>query len=151
SRSVPLFRRAADRFKPILSVVSRLLILAIILKAAVDVSDRVSAQAGPLAPGAFAVAAALCVGIHVVVLLLGVGSSRVFHFDRPTQIAVAFASSQKTLPVAIYLFEAYFLTSYPLAVVPLVFYHVGQLLVDTLIAEHLAGRHGAGEVDKSAI
>jgi len=34
---------------------------------------------------------------------------------------------------------------YPLAVVAVVFYHVGQLLADTLVAEWLAGRAAAGK------
>ena len=53
---------------------------------------------------------------------------------------MAFACSQKTLPVALLLFESYFKQEYPLAVLPLVFYHVGQLAVDTVIADHLRER-----------
>ena len=57
-------------------------------------------------------------------------------------MAIAFAGSQKTLPVALFLFHAYFKDQYPLAVVPLAFYHVGQLVVDTFVADWLHGsRH----------
>jgi predicted Na+-dependent transporter len=52
---------------------------------------------------------------------------------------------QKTLPVALLLFETYFREVYPLAVVPLVFYRVGQLIVNTFIAEELARRGTRGE------
>ena len=141
ARSRPRLRAPADRLKPAFSVVSRLLILCIILKAAVDVSDRLSAGSVPLSLGALAFTAVLCAAIHLVALVTGLVSSRLLRFDYPTQIAVAFSCSQKTLPVALYVFDAYFLNSYPLAIVPPVFYHVGQLLMDTLIAERLAHGH----------
>jgi sodium/bile acid cotransporter 7 len=93
-----------------------------------------------LTAGTLLLAAALCLGIHLTALLSGLGSSRALHFDRSSQIAVAFACSQKTLPVALYLFDRYFKEAHPLAIVPLVCYHVGQLVVDTFLAEWLAGR-----------
>ena len=79
----------------------------------------------------------LCLGVHLAALFFGLVSSRLLRFERSNQIAVAIAGSQKTLPVALSLFDTYFVAGYPLAVVPLVFYHVGQLLLDTVIAERL--------------
>mgnify|MGYP002132971371 CR=1 FL=1 len=70
-------------------------------------------------------AAGLCVGTHVTALLGGLWSSRALRFDRPNQIAVAFACSQKTLPVSLFLFETYYQNDYPMAVIPLLFFHVG--------------------------
>jgi sodium/bile acid cotransporter 7 len=92
----------------------------------------------------------VCVGTHLTALAVGLWSSKGLGFDRPNQIAVAFACSQKTLPVAIYLFDAHY-QSTPLAVVPLVLYHVGQLTVDTFIAERFVDKPSvspdiAGEV-----
>ncbi len=87
--------------------------------------------------------AGLCVSLHLTALFAGLWSSKALGFDRPSQIAVAFACSQKTLPVALLLFETYFKDAYPLAVVPMVFYHVGQLIVDTFIAQELARRGAA--------
>ncbi len=69
----------------------------------------------------------------------GLWGSRCLRFERGQQIAVAIAGSQKTLPVALYLFDVYF-QPFPLAIVPMVVYHVGQLIVDTFVAEALAGR-----------
>jgi solute carrier family 10 (sodium/bile acid cotransporter), member 7 len=138
SRMIPMLVRAASRYRAVLGVVSRLLILCIVLKATVDVRDRLSASTSAIAVWPFVVTLGLCLGIHLLALLLGLGSSRLFGFGRSNQIAVAFACSQKTLPVALYLFDTYFVIEYPLAVVPLVFYHVGQLLLDTVIAERLA-------------
>ncbi len=130
-------REAAGGWKPSLGIVSQLLILAIILKAAVSVCDRVHDSAAVLAPGPFVLIALVCAGTHLAALFAGLGSSRLLRFDRPSRLAIAFACSQKTLPVALLLFETYFKGAYPLAVVPLVFYHIGQLVLDTFIADHL--------------
>jgi sodium/bile acid cotransporter 7 len=139
-RAPAALARLATRCKPVTGVVSRFLILSIILKAAVDVRERLGERPAALSAGALLLAAGLCLGTHLIALFGGLWSSRGLRFDRPCQIAVAFACSQKTLPVSLYLFDRYFKEAHPLAVVPLVFYHVGQLVVDTLLADWLARR-----------
>jgi solute carrier family 10 (sodium/bile acid cotransporter), member 7 len=131
--------RAATRHRFGLSVAARLLTLTIMLKAAVEVRDRLDLGETPVNGWLLLLAALLCLVTHLGALAAGLASSRSLGFDRPDSIAVALAGSQKTLPVALILFDAYF-TAYPLAVVPLVFFHVGQLVVDTFIAEWLAAR-----------
>jgi sodium/bile acid cotransporter 7 len=81
--------------------------------------------------------AVACLAVHLIGLALGFWSSRALRFDRPNQIAVAIACSQKSLPVALFLYQTYS-EVYPLAVIPLAIYHVGQLIVDTIIAERMA-------------
>jgi len=137
SRAVGPLARTATRHKALLGAVSRLLIFSIILKAAVDVRERLSERSAPLDLGSISAAAALCVAVHLTALVGGLWGSRLLKFDRASQVAVAFACSQKTLPVSLYLFEVYFKESYPLAVVPIVVYPVAQLIVDTLIADVL--------------
>jgi sodium/bile acid cotransporter 7 len=136
SRSWPPVARAVTRHRAIGGGAARLLTVAIILKAVVDVFGRVEG----LTANAFLATAAVCLGTHLAGLFLGLGSSRALGFPRADAVAVAFGCSQKTLPVGLYLFGAYYSREYPLAVVPLVVYHVGQLVVDTFIAEWLAGR-----------
>jgi len=140
ARAAPPLARLADRGKSVLGVLSRLLICSIIFKAATDVASRLATRAEPLSPALLLGTAGLCLGLHLTALTAGLVSSKVLRFDRPSQIAIAFAGSQKTLPVALLLFETYFKDSHPLAVVPIVFYPVGQLVVDTFIAERLARR-----------
>jgi sodium/bile acid cotransporter 7 len=82
--------------------------------------------------------ALVCLAIHLLGLYGGLWSGRAIGFARPSRIAIAFGGSQKTLPVSLILFDAYF-QDYPLAVIPIVFYHFGQLIADTFIAERLAG------------
>jgi sodium/bile acid cotransporter 7 len=137
SRAIGPMARTADRHSLLLGALSRFFIFSILLKAAVDVSDRLSERPVPLAVGWISAAVGLCVGVHLAALSAGLWSSRLLNCDRASQIAIAFAGSQKTLPVALYLFDVYFKESYPLAVVPMLAYHVGQLAVDTLVADVL--------------
>jgi sodium/bile acid cotransporter 7 len=146
ARAVGPLARAADRHKAVLAVISRLLVLCIILRAAVGVRDKLAG--GSVQAGVTPVLAmtALCLATHLLGLSAGFWSSRWLGFPRPNQIAVALSCSQKTLPVALYLFDVYFVADYPLAVLPLVVYHVGQLVADTAIADWWA-KQGERRVD----
>jgi len=140
-RSVPVLARWTVRWRVLLGVVSQLLVFSVILKAAVEVFERLRQDdAAPLRWSDGVLVAILCLGIHLGAFAGGFWSSKGLCFDRPSQIAVAFSCSQKTLPVALLLFE-YFKEKYPLAVVPMVLYHVEQLLVDTFLADVLAARN----------
>jgi sodium/bile acid cotransporter 7 len=136
-------RRLAARGRRLFGVLSQLLIFALILQAVVEVSRRLDETASGLTFGALALTAVVCVATHLAALAAGLVSSRGLGFPRPSRIAVAFAGSQKTLPVALFLFHGYFKHDYPLAVIPLAFYHVGQLVADTFIADGFAGRQQA--------
>jgi sodium/bile acid cotransporter 7 len=142
ARAAPPLVELATRGRTMLGVLSRLLIFSIILKAATDVALRLTAQAELPSPGGLLTTAGLCVGLHLTALVLGLASGKALRVDWPNRIAVAFAGSQKTLPVALLLFETYFKDVYPLAVLPIVIYPVAQLVLDTFIAERLA-RPGA--------
>ena len=73
-------------------------------------------------------------GIHLVVLVSGHVVGGVFGIGRSGRIAIGFAGSQKTLTVALHVALTHF---GGLTVLPIVAYHVGQLLVDTFIADYL--------------
>jgi sodium/bile acid cotransporter 7 len=138
ARAIPPVARAAGRHKKVLGVVAQLLVLCVIVKGAVGASGRLSSESSALEPLAIAVAALACLATHLGALFVGLGGARAFGFDRPSQIAVAFACSQKTLPVAIFLFDTYFKETHHLALVPIVVYHVGQLVLDTFLADRFA-------------
>ncbi|HXG09024.1 MAG TPA: bile acid:sodium symporter [Gemmataceae bacterium] len=141
-RTIGPLATLVTRCRKAVGVIAQLLIFSIIMKAAVGVHDGLNGQAAAFSAGALATAAAVCVGTHLAALAAGFWSGSLFGFDRPSRIAIAFAGSQKTLPVALLLLEGYF-KEYPLAVVSLLFYHVGQLVVDTFIADGLARRKPA--------
>ena len=138
-RAVPPIARFATRHRTSIGVASRLLILLIVLRAAVEVSDRLRNDAESVDAVTLMLAAVACVGIHMAGLAAGFWSSSIFGFDRPNRIAVAIGGSQKTLPVSLYLFDVYF-HAFPLAVVPMVCFFLGQLVVDTFVADTLARR-----------
>lgn len=136
-RLIPLGVKIAERHATPIGVLSQCCILAIVLKAGVMVGDKLHAGAAWEAPAIFVWSIALAIPLHLFALAAGIMSSRWLGFERGRQVAVAFASSQKTLQVAIVLYDQYFGERFPFAVLPLLFYHVGQLLLDTLIARRL--------------
>lgn len=137
-RFIPTCAQFADRHKVVLSVLSQGFVLAIVLKAGVTVGDKLHEESALDAPVVFLWSITLAVGLHLFVLVSGMVSSRWLGLDRGRQIAVAFSASQKTLQVSLVLYEQYFKERFPFAVMPLLFYHVGQLLFDTIIAKRLA-------------
>jgi sodium/bile acid cotransporter 7 len=126
-------RALLDRGKAFLGVVAQLLVLAIILQAVALAADRLRStlveEAGPLL-----VVALACMAIHGLGLLAGFAGGSLLRLDRGERMAVAIAGSQKTMPVSLLLVTTYF-AGYPLAVVPVLFYHVGQLIVDTAVVD----------------
>jgi sodium/bile acid cotransporter 7 len=145
-RAFPRFAQFALHHKTRLGIASKFLILAIVVKAAVDLFDKLENGATSVNAISIFQVVIICLAIHLVSLAVGYWSSWICRIDRPNRIALAFGCSQKTLPVALFLYESYF-QAYPLAVIPMAFYHVGQLVVDTFIAERMAaGNHDALDI-----
>jgi sodium/bile acid cotransporter 7 len=138
-RAAPPLAAFAARRRRLLGVVAQLLVLAVILKASVGVGKQLAGSETRPAVGLVVLTIMLCLGVHLAAWAVGFWSSGWLRFGRPAQIAVGFACSQKTLPVALVVYS-YFAREHPLAVFPLVVYHFGQLFVDTLIADRLAQR-----------
>jgi sodium/bile acid cotransporter 7 len=129
-----MLRRQATDHKAAWGIAARLLTVAVMLKAAVEVRNRFDGDTTVPSLPHLVFLALVCLAIHLLALYGGMWSGRVLGFDRASRIAIAFGGSQKTLPVSLILFDAYF-QDYPLAVLPIVFYHFGQLITDTFIAE----------------
>lgn len=75
--------------------------------------------------------------IHLGTFWLGFRVAPILGLSRADSIAVAYSGSQKTLMVGLQIALAHF---GGLAILPIVMYHVGQLILDTLIAERIKGR-----------
>jgi sodium/bile acid cotransporter 7 len=71
--------------------------------------------------------------LHLVAWAIGLFAARELRMNREDQIAVAFGGSQKTLMVGL----ALALTIGGLAILPMLAYHVEQLLIDTVLAGRL--------------
>jgi sodium/bile acid cotransporter 7 len=134
-RLLPGVPALARKLVPATSVTARLLVATTLVAA----TALAAGGLGETAPGMLALTAAACLGTHLTGVFLGLVAGRLLRLDRADRIAIGFAASQKTLPVGLMLFNGYYLADYPLAVLPLVVYHAGQLLVDTLIADQLRG------------
>src|SRR5262249_15011951 len=87
--------RLADRFRAGISVVAQFLVLAIILKAAAEVGDRIHQGHAVVEPAPLVAAAIACIALHLGTLGAGLVSSRWLGLERPRQIAVAFAAARK--------------------------------------------------------
>src|ERR1051325_7586867 len=133
-RRIPWCKQIAERHKLFISTLSQLCVLAIILRAGVSVGEKLHGQNADGATEIFAWGIGLAVALHLFALGSGLVTSRWLGFDRGRQIAVGFSASQKTLQVSLVLYEQFYKAEYAYAVIPLLFYHVGQLLLDTIIA-----------------
>jgi predicted Na+-dependent transporter len=86
---------------------------------------------------------ALALVLHAALLALTWMLSRAALLDPRSRAAVIFTGSQKTLPNGIYTAEKFF-PSNPYAALPMVIYHVLQLIVDTALVPLLASRIAEG-------
>ena len=78
--------------------------------------------------------------IHLVLLFGGFCLAKLLRMNRADAIAVGISGSQKTIMVGLYVALAFS----PLAILPMVAYHAGQLVVDTLVTDWW--RHQASHV-----
>lgn len=144
-RAAPAVARLATRRKPVLNVVARLLVLLVLIRALHDLARYLHDARGSIGAIELLSVFAACLIVHLTSLATGWQSSGWIGFHRAARIAVAFASSQKSLPVSLVLLDLIF-PDRPLAIVPLLVYHAGQLTVDTIIAERWVAtkRDGSG-------
>lgn len=142
-------RHLAERYKAWLSVAARLLILMVILQAVALVALRLRQNSWHEQWLPVLGSVILAPGLHLAALAIAWQGARWLGFDRSQSIAVAFAGSQKTLPVSLQIATTYF-AAFPLAIIPMLFYHVGQLVLDTWIAEaFLLGEQGMRSANRS--
>jgi sodium/bile acid cotransporter 7 len=120
--------------KPWLSILAQCGILTIVLVGAIQAAERIAESQSAqtvLATDLLWMIVLVCT-VHVVALTAGLVLARVTGLRRPDRIAVAFAGSQKTLMVGLFV-----ATSLEVTILPMVGYHVSQLLIDTLVADRM--------------
>jgi sodium/bile acid cotransporter 7 len=132
-RSIPTVGRWATASKSGLGVFAQLGILSIVFVGAVrcgreigQLDDRLTSLWGQVALMMLLVAV-----VHLAAWWFGYVAAAKLGMARSEQLAVAFAGSQKTLMVGL----AVALEFGGLAVLPMVAYHVEQLVIDTLLAD----------------
>jgi len=111
------------------SVFAKLVVLLIIFNAVASSASRITDMGvGVVMVFAFATAA------HVVMLAVNFAVARLIGLDRPSTATFTIHCSQKTLTVSSLVWAGFF-AAYSSALVPVIAYHIVQMLLDTLVAE----------------
>lgn len=120
-----------------LSALAQGLILVVVFVAACKAGTTLSTGDASPDGGAVARVWLSCIALHLLALTTAYHAARWMRFDQRDCIGVAFASSQKTLPVGIVMAELVSLTA-PFAGFPMLMFHASQLFIDTIIAARFA-------------
>jgi sodium/bile acid cotransporter 7 len=143
--SIPRLGAWATRHRTPLGVYAQIGILTMVLVGAVECGGQIASLgsgASSLA-GHIALMLALVAALHLTAWACGWQAAGWARLPRTDQSAVAFAGSQKTLMIGL----AIAVDFGGLAVLPMMAYHVEQLLIDTLLADRLR----AGKTAQTAI
>jgi solute carrier family 10 (sodium/bile acid cotransporter), member 7 len=134
-RSVPRIGAWATRHRTPLGVYAQLGILTMVLVGAVECGEQIASLGSGISSlaGQLALMLALVAALHMTAWSCGWWAAHLARLPRTDQSAVAFAGSQKTLMIGL----AIAVEFGGLAVLPMMAYHVGQLLIDTLLADRL--------------
>ncbi|MBW2592609.1 MAG: bile acid:sodium symporter [Deltaproteobacteria bacterium] len=116
--------RAIIPFKKYFSIFSQLVVLLIIFNAVASSTDRIS-QLGFKIIFIFM----FMILLHGIILLMNFAISRLIRLDRPSTTAFTIHTSQKTLTIAYIVWAGYFSTSFPIAMIPPIVYHLTQMIM----------------------
>lgn len=129
----------ADRNKPLLSQVAQVGILVMVFFGSLATRRLIPEAPSPtmIAGAAFGlvILALAAATVHVSALWMGISGGRRLGLDRDQQIAVGFSGSQKTLMVGLQI-----AIDCGVSVVPMILYHLLQLLIDTWVAQRWRDR-----------
>jgi sodium/bile acid cotransporter 7 len=125
------FAAAVNKRKVLLSTFCQFGILCMVMLGAVQMGNRLSSTSAAVTSlAAILVVAVLTTFAHVTTLVMGWYLAQATGVRRPQRIAVAFSGSQKTLMIGLKLGM-----DCGVSILPMVIYHVGQLIIDALIAD----------------
>ncbi len=141
-RQIPAYGRWATRMKTPLGVFAQAAVLLLVVFASTKAGQTL---AGPQSlPDAMALVLVWlsCVAVHLLAMGAAIAGSRSFGFSPQDVAAVAFSSSQKTLPIGLLIATdpTFFGATAPYAVFPMLLFHFSQLFIDTTIADRFADR-----------
>ncbi len=141
----------AVRHKVGISAAAQVLILAMVWTAAVKGGVRISQTKLVISPASVLLVWGSVIAVHMITLYAGLWWCRMLRVSRADQIAVAFAGSQKTLPVGLLISETLSRQAgLSFAVFPMLMYHASQLFLDTIIADKFAADEQASKNEKTA-
>jgi sodium/bile acid cotransporter 7 len=146
-RAVPRIGRWATDNKVVLSTFAQVGLLTIVFVGAVNCGLKIAELDNHLAPiaGQIFLMLVLAAVVHTIAWWFGFKTAAQLGMDRGEQLAVAFAGSQKTLMVGL----AIALQYGGLTVLPMLAYHIEQLLIDTLLADRFRHEQETSAPQKS--
>ncbi len=121
------------------SIFNQSLVLLIILNAVSSSAGKIL-EVGPV----LALVFLFMIGLHILILSMNYGISRLLKLDSPSTSAFTIHASQKTLTVSYLVWAGYFAVTYPMALIPAICYHLTQMIMDTVVA-HRFRRKAAAE------
>jgi len=131
-RLIPFVGLVATRRKVPLGVVAQLGILYMVFVGSIQMGMTMAHSDQDQGAIQLLGMVAIVMAVHLGCLWLGIALSRAAGLRREDQIAVAFSGSQKTLMVGLQV-----ALELGISILPMITYHIGQLLVDTVIADRM--------------
>lgn len=133
-RRIEAVQQVADRWRASISVAAQIGVLITVFAGATHAGGRLQGVSDAIPTlGEWILLGTLTITLHMALVAAGYFGAQLAGVARPERIAVAFSGSQKTLPIGL-LVAAQF---GGLVLLPMIVYHVVQLLVDTLIADRM--------------
>ena len=126
----------ADRHKPGLSTIAQFGILVMVAFGAAETAARMEAGTATSAAAAVVMVAFLAVAVHTLALFGGWWISGAMGLAREDRVAVAIAGSQKTLMIGLQI-----AIDCGVSMLPMILYHVGQLVIDTIFIGRGRGKN----------
>ncbi|MDA8744186.1 bile acid:sodium symporter [Rubripirellula amarantea] len=120
----------ADRHKVKLAWLGQVGVLVMVVFGSAQSAIAAGSRVSSISIGGFVAVVLLASAIHTLALVIALGSSRILGVSRGQQIACGISGSQKTLMVGLEI-----AIDCGFSVVPMLAYHVCQLLIDTVIAD----------------
>jgi len=129
----------AQQYKVSLSTIAQIGILLMVTLGSIQMNRSTSSDAQHTPSAAYlpytqAIVAAVL--LHCIALAIGWYTSAAMKFSRREQIGVAISGSQKTLMVGLQI-----CIDCGVSILPMVLYHISQLLIDTFLADWWAKHH----------
>ncbi|HID22979.1 MAG TPA: hypothetical protein EYP14_11345 [Planctomycetaceae bacterium] len=153
-RQVPSLGQFATVYKTPIGVVAQCFVLSLVFMASWNAGTYLHENAGGPGWGGVLLVWVTVIMIHLAAMLVAIGGSLLFGFSPRDHAAVAFAGSQKTLPIGVYLATDPKIfgdpnllgagLGVPFAVFPMLMYHASQLFIDTAVADAMASRRASG-------
>lgn len=140
-RQFAVLRTFAIRWKLALGTAALAGILVIVFRSAVLNADQLlPGGSSDLSITGLIVCLICCNILHVSAMGVGWLGAKLLRVQTEDMIAILFASSQKTLPIGVYLATlpgAFSIGPAPIAVFPIIAFHISQLFLDTFIAARI--------------